>query len=71
MKNKPHHYKKLSHFSDMVLKMSDEPNTMNYYTDKQFEEDFNKWLSEKKYKSKTIQNQNIDNFLKDFKSSRV
>ena len=38
MENKTYSYKKLSHFNDM-LKMSNEPNKINPYTDKQFEED--------------------------------
>ena len=52
------YYGKLSHFSDM-LKISNEPNEpnkINSYTDKQFEEDLQKWLSE----SKTIQSDKID-----------
>jgi len=45
-------YKKLSHFNDM-LKMSYEPNKINPYTDKQFEEDLKKWFSETIHKPAT------------------
>ena len=51
MENKSYSYKKLSHFSDMILKMNNEPDKLNYYTDKQFEEDLEKWVSETKYKN--------------------
>ena len=55
MENKTYSYKKLSHFNDM-LKMSNEPNKINPYTDKQFEEDLKKWFSE----TKTIHNDKLD-----------
>jgi len=54
MENKTYSYKKLSHFNDM-LKMSNKPNKMNPYTDKQFEEDLKKWCSE----TKTIHNNKL------------
>jgi predicted fused transcriptional regulator/phosphomethylpyrimidine kinase len=49
--NTSHSYKKLSHFSDMVLKMNNEPDKIVSYTNKQFEEDLEKWVSETKYKN--------------------
>ena len=51
MENTSHSYKKLSHFSDMLLKMNNEPDKIVSYTDKQFEEDLEKWVSETKYKN--------------------
>ena len=51
MENTSHSYKKLSHFSDMVLKMNNEPDKIVSYTNKQFEEDLEKWVSETKYKN--------------------
>lgn len=51
MENTSHSYKKLSHFSDMVLKMNNEPDKIVSYTNKQFEEDVEKWVSETKYKN--------------------
>ena len=47
MENKTYYYKKII---DM-LEMSNEPNKMNTYTDKQFEKDLEKWFS----KTKAIQ----------------
>ncbi len=49
MENKPYSYKKLSHFINM-LKISNEPNKIVPYTDKQFEEDLKKWFNETKTK---------------------
>ena len=46
MENNSHSYKKLSHFSDYMLKMSNEPNKIIPYSDKQFEEDLQKWKDE-------------------------
>ena len=43
MENTSHPYKNLSHFSDMVLKMNNEPDKIVSYTDKQFEEDLKNW----------------------------
>lgn len=51
MENKSHSYKKLSHFSDMVLKMNNEPDKIISYTDKQFEENLQKYAGETKYKN--------------------
>lgn len=51
MENTSHPYKNLSHFSDMVLKMNNEPDKIVSYTDKQFEEDLKKLVSETKYKN--------------------
>ena len=62
MENKTYSYKKLSHFNDM-LKMSNEPNKINPYTDKQFEEDLKKWLSE----TKIIQNDKVNKFIEHLK----
>ena len=39
MENKIYSYKKSSHFSNMLLKMNNEPDKITSYTDKQFEED--------------------------------
>jgi hypothetical protein len=64
MENKTYSYKKLSYFNDM-LKMSNEPNKMNPYTDKQFEEDLKKWFSETK--TKTIHNDKLDKFIERLK----
>ena len=61
MENKTYSYKKLSHFEDM-LNMSNEPNKIISYTDKQFEEDLIKWITE----TKTIQNDEVNNFIKHF-----
>ena len=47
MENKTYSYKKLSHFNDM-LKMSNEPNKINHYTNKQFEEDLKNGLVKQK-----------------------
>jgi hypothetical protein len=46
-----------------MLKMSNEPNKMNPYTDKQFEEDLKKWFSE----TKTIHNDKLDKFIERLK----
>ena len=62
MENKTYYYKKLSHFCD-ILKMSNEPNKMFSYTDKQFEEDLKKWFN----KTKIIQNDKLDKFIGHFK----
>ena len=51
MENISRSYKKLSHFSDMVSKLNNEPDKIVFYTDKQFEEDLEKWVSETKYKN--------------------
>ena len=51
MENKRPAYKKLSHFSDMVLKMNNEPDKIISYTNEQFEEDLEKWIGETKYKN--------------------
>ena len=45
------YYKKLSHFTDIVNNMSNEPNKINTYTDIQFEEDLKKWVANTKYKT--------------------
>ena len=55
MENKTYSYKK---FNDM-LKMSNELNKINPYTDEQFEEDLKKWFSE----TKTIHNDKLDKFI--------
>ena len=62
MENKTYSYKKLSHFNDM-LKMSNEPNKINHYTDKQFEEDLKKWFTE----TKIIQNDKVNKFIEHLK----
>jgi hypothetical protein len=62
MENKTYSYKKSSHFRDM-LNMSNEPNNILPYTDKQFEEDFKKWLSE----TKIIQNDKVNKFIEHLK----
>ena len=66
MENKTYSYKKTSHFTDM-LNMSNEPNNIIPYTDKQFEEDLKKWQSE----TKTIQNNKIDKFIERSKCPKV
>ena len=58
MENKTYSYKKLSHFNDM-LKMSNEPNKINPYTDKQFEEDLKKILYLKKLLSRYKNNNEL------------
>lgn len=55
-------YKKSSHFRDM-LNMSNKPNNILPYTDKQFEEDLKKWLSE----TKIIQNDKVNKFIEHLK----
>jgi len=67
MENKTHSYKNLSHFKYIVNNMSNKPNKIIPYTDKQFEEDLKKWVAE----TKTIQNDRVNNFIESFKSSRV
>ena len=62
MENKTYSYKKLSHFRDM-LNMSNKPNNILPYTDKQFEEDLKKWLSE----TKIIQNDKVNKFIEHLK----
>jgi hypothetical protein len=62
MENKTYSYKKLSHFRDM-LNISDKPNNILPYTDKQFEEDLKKWLSE----TKIIQNDKVNKFIEHLK----
>ena len=65
MENKTYSYKKLSHFRDM-LNMSNKPNNIlpyTAYTDKQFEEDLKKWLSE----TKIIQNDKVNKFIEHLK----
>jgi hypothetical protein len=47
MENKTYPYKKISHFRD-ILNMSNKPNKILPYTDKQFEEDLKKWFTETK-----------------------
>ena len=47
MENKTYSYKKSSHFRYM-LNVSNEPNNILPYTDKQFEEDLKKWFTETK-----------------------
>ena len=63
MENKTNSYEKLSHFENM-LNTSNEPNKIIPYTDKQFEEDLNKWVS----RTKIIQYYNIDKLLEIAKS---
>ena len=46
--------------------MSNEPNKINPYTDKQFEEDFKKWFSE----TKTIHNDKLDKFIERLNEKR-
>ena len=65
MENKTYSYKKTSHFRDM-LNMSNEPNNIIPYTNKQFEEDLKKWQSETK--TKPIQDYKIDKLIEIFKS---
>jgi hypothetical protein len=62
MENKTYSYKKTSHFRD-ILNMSNEPNNILPYTDKQFEEDLKKWFTE----TKIIQNDNVNKFIEHFK----
>ena len=62
MENKTYSYKKSSHFRDM-LNMSNEPNNILPYTDKQFEEDLKKWFSE----TKTIHNDKLYKFIERLK----
>ena len=66
MENKSYSYKKISHFSDMISKLSNKPNKISVYTDKQFEEDLKKWQSETK--TKPIQDYKIDKLIEIFKS---
>ena len=62
MENKTYSYKKSSHFRDM-LNMSNEPNNILPYIDKQFEEDLKKWFTE----TKIIQNDNVNKFIEHLK----
>ena len=62
MENKTYSYKKTSHFRD-ILNMSNEPNNILPYTDKQFEEDLKKWFSE----TKTIHNDKLYKFIERLK----
>ena len=62
MENKTYSYKKSSNFRDM-LNMSNKPNNILPYTDKQFEEDLKKWLSE----TKIIQNDKVNKFIEHLK----
>jgi|APFre7841882654_1041346.scaffolds.fasta_scaffold572707_1 hypothetical protein len=62
MENKTYSYKKTSHFRD-ILNMSNEPNNILPYTDKQFEEDLKKWFTE----TKIIQNDKVNKFIEHLK----
>ena len=62
MENKTYSYEKLSHFRDM-LNISDKPNNILPYTDKQFEEDLKKWFTE----TKIIQNDKVNKFIEHLK----
>ena len=62
MENKTYSYKKSSHFRDM-LNMSNKPNNILPYTDKQFEEDLKKWFTE----TKIIQNDKVNKFIEHLK----
>ncbi len=61
MENKTYSYKKTSHFRDIL--MSNEPNNILPYTDKQFEEDLKKWFTE----TKIIQNDKVNKFIEHLK----
>jgi hypothetical protein len=66
MENKTYSYKKFNH----MLKMNNEPNKMDPYTDKQFEEDLKKWFSE----TKAIHNNKLDEldkFIESLKQEKV
>lgn len=45
------------------VKISNKPNKINPYTDKQFEEDLKKWFSE----TNTIHNDKLDKFIERLK----
>jgi hypothetical protein len=62
MENKTDSYKKISHFRDM-LNMSNEPNNILPYTDKQFEEDLKKWFTE----TNIIQNDKVNKIIEHLK----
>ena len=62
MENKTYSYKKSSHFRYM-LNVSNEPNNILPYTDKQFEEDLKKWFTE----TKIIQNDKVNKFIEHLK----
>ena len=62
MENKSYSYKNVSHFSNYLLKINNEPNKI-IYSDKQFEEDLKKWVSE----TKTIHNDKLDKIIERFK----
>ena len=62
MENKTYSYKKSSHFRDMS-NMSNEPNNILPYTDKQFEEDLKKWVAE----THIIQNDKVNKFIEHLK----
>jgi hypothetical protein len=62
MENKTYFYKKLSHFRDMT-NMSNKPNNILPYTDKQFEEDLKKWFSE----TQIIKNDKVNKFIEHLK----
>ena len=62
MENKTYPYKKISHFRD-ILNMSNKPNKILPYTDKQFEEDLKKWFTE----TKIIQNDKVNKFIEHLK----
>jgi len=64
---KKYNYKKLSHFSDMVNNMSNEPNKIIPYTDKQFEEDLKKWVAE----TEAIQHDKVNNFNNSYINYKV
>lgn len=49
MENRSYPYKKISHFSDMLLQMNNEPDKMIPYTNEKFEEDVKKFVRETKY----------------------
>lgn len=59
MENKIYSYKKSSHFSDMLLKINNKPDKITSYTNKQFEEDLKKWVSE--INNEKMNGQNIKN----------
>jgi hypothetical protein len=71
MEHKTYPYKKMSHFKDISTKTltntHNETNNIIHYTDKQFNEDLEKWFNE----TKTIQNDKvitkIQNIITNFK----
>ena len=72
MENKTYSYKKSSHFRDM-LNMSNEPNNILPYTDKQFEEDLKKWSSETKriHNDKLDKEHKLNEFIEHLKSKKM